>query len=65
MNKVIITQINDKFVIKTQDHKVYILTKRMLKWNLKHTFNLKGDDILAIMVAIGMNNFSSIVVDAA
>lgn len=65
MNKVIITQNNDKFVIKTQDHKVYILTKRMLKWNLKHTFNLKGDDILAIMVAIGMNNFSSIVVEAS
>lgn len=66
MKKVTITQINNnKFVVENKNTKVYILNKRMLKWNLTHTFKLKGEDVLAVMISIGIGQFDTITVDAA
>lgn len=61
-----VTQLNNnQFIVTTEHGKVHILTNRALKWNLKHVFGLKGDDVLAIMVAVGMNQFTEVVVDIA
>lgn len=66
MTQIKVTQLNnDRFIVTTEHGKIHILTKRALKWNLKHVFNLKGDDVLSIMVAVGMNQFTEVVVDIA
>lgn len=59
-----IAQINDKYVVENGYGKVWILNKRNLKWNLRHVFGLSGEDVLAVMVSIGMGTFTEIVLES-
>lgn len=45
-----VTQSGTKYIAETAQGKIYILSERALKWNLKHVFGLSGPEVLSIMV---------------
>lgn len=44
-----ITQINNRYVVETTDGRMHILNRKALIWNLKHVFNIKGEQGKSVM----------------
>lgn len=60
-----ITQINNRFLIETPDHKLHILNRKALIWNMKNVFNLKGEEGKTIMTILDKNGNVEIYLDKA
>lgn len=51
-----ITQSNNRYVIELANGRLHILNRKSLVWNLKHVFNIKGEqgkDVMKSLDATG------------
>lgn len=51
-----ITQSFNRYVVETNDGRMHILNRKALIWNLKHVFNIKGEqgkDVMKSLDATG------------
>lgn len=51
-----ITQTNNRYVVELENGRLHILNRKALIWNLKHVFNIKGEqgkDVMKSLDATG------------
>ena len=51
-----ITQTNDRYIVELENGRLHILNRKALIWNLKHVFNIKGEqgkDVMKSLDATG------------
>jgi uncharacterized protein YxjI len=65
MKTITITQINTVYHIQMHSGKIHCLNRKSLIWNLKNTFNLKGQDGRLIMKNLDENGRVEIYTEVA
>lgn len=50
-----ITQINNRYVVDLADGRIHILNRKALIWNLKHVFDIKGEQGKDVMKCLDSN----------
>lgn len=47
-----ITQTNDRYIVELENGRLHILNRKALIWNLKHVFNIKGEQGKSVMKSL-------------
>jgi uncharacterized protein YxjI len=60
-----ITQTNNRYVVELENGRLHILNRKALIWNLKHVFNIKGEQGKDVMKSLDATGYAEITLERA